>query len=66
MLFFVFIVFFITILCNILFHNDIPQAIPVNIGTITNPKPVIDKVTDVDVAPMKTILSTDFNIVVIV
>ena len=44
-------------------HNDKPQAIPVDIGTITNRKPVIDEVTDADVAPMMTILSIGFLIV---
>ena len=51
------------ILCNTLLPNDRVQAIPADIGKITNPKPVSDKIIEVDVAPMITILSTDSNIV---
>ena len=50
-------------LCKILLPKDIPQAIPVDIGKTIKPIPVIDRVIDVDVAPMITILSTDSNIV---
>ena len=50
-------------LCNILLPNDRVQAIPADIGKIIKPTPVIDKVIEVDVAPMITILSTDSNIV---
>ena len=50
-------------LCNILLPNDRVQAIPADIGKIINPTPVIDRVIDVEVAPMITILSTDSNIV---
>ena len=50
-------------LCNILLPNDKPQAIPADIGRIIKPTPVIDNVIDVDVAPMITILSTDYNTV---
>ena len=50
-------------LCNTLLPNDRIQAIPANIGKAIKPIPVIDKVIEVDVAPMITILSTDSNIV---
>ena len=50
-------------LCNILLPKDKPQAIPADIGKITIPKPVTDRVIEVDVAPMITIKSTDSNIV---
>ena len=50
-------------LCNTLLPNDKPQAIPADIGTTIKPIPVIDKVIEVDVAPMITILSADPNIV---
>ena len=50
-------------LCNILLPNDRVQAIPADIGKIIKPTPVTDKVIEVDVAPMITILSTDSNIV---
>ena len=43
--------------------KDRPQAIPAYIGRITNPKPVTDKVIDVEFAAMITILSTDSNTV---
>ena len=50
-------------LCNTLLPNDRVQAIPADIGKIIKPIPVIDRVIEVDVAPMITILSTDSNIV---
>ena len=50
-------------LCNTLPHNDKAQAIPADMGKIIKPTPVTDKVIDVEVAPMITILSTDSNIV---
>ena len=50
-------------LCNTLLDNDRAQAIPADIGKIINPKPVIDKDIEVEVAAMITILSTDSNIV---
>ena len=49
--------------CNTLLPNDRLQAIPADIGKIIKPIPVIDRVIEVDVAPMITILSTDSNIV---
>ena len=50
-------------LYNILSPNDRVQAIPADIGKIIKPIPVIDRVTEVDVVAMITILSTDSNIV---
>ena len=50
-------------LCKILLHNDKVQAIPADIGKIIKPTPVTDRVIEVDVAPMITILSKDYNIV---
>ena len=50
-------------LCNILLPNDRTQAIPADMGKTIKPIPVIDRVIEVDVAAMITILSTDSNIV---
>ena len=50
-------------LCNTLLPNDNPQAIPADIGKIIKPTPVIDRVIEVVVVPMITILSTDSNTV---
>ena len=50
-------------LCNTLLPNDKVQAIPADIGKINKPTPVFDRVIEVDVAPMITILSNDSNIV---
>ena len=50
-------------LCNILLPKDIPQAIPADIGNKINPIPVSDRVIEVDVAAMITILSIDSNTV---
>ena len=50
-------------LCNILLPNDRVQAIPADIGKKTRPKPVIDRVIEVEVAPMITIEFTDSDIV---
>ena len=49
-------------MCNTLLPNDKVHAIPADIGKIFQPKPVIDKVIEVEVAPMITIDSTDSNI----
>ena len=54
---------FMTNLCHTLSPNDRVQAIPADIGKIIEPTPVIDKVIEVDVAPMMTIESIDSNIV---
>ena len=50
-------------LCNTLLPKDRVPAIPADIGKLIKPIPVIDRVIEVDVAPMITILSTDSNIV---
>ena len=49
--------------CNTLLPNDRVQAIPADIGKTIKLTPVIDKVIEVDVAPMIIILSTDSNTV---
>ena len=46
-------------LCKTLLDNYKAQAIPADIGNIIKPTPVIDRVIEVDVAPMITIASTD-------
>ena len=51
------------IFCDTLLPNDRVHAIPADIGRIIKPTAVIDKVIEVDVAPMITIESTDFHIV---
>ena len=50
-------------LCNTSLPNDRVQAMPADIRKIIKPTPVTDKVTEVDVAPMKIIESTDSNTV---
>ena len=45
-------------LCNILLPNDKTQALLADIGKISKPKPVIDKVIEIDVVAMITIEST--------
>ena len=50
-------------LCNTLLPNDRVQAIPADIGKIIRPIPVTDKVIEVVVAPMITILSIDSSTV---
>ena len=50
-------------LCNTWLLNDGAQAIPADIGKTIRPIPVIDRVIEVDVAPMITILSIDSNTV---
>ena len=50
-------------LCNTSLDNDRAQAIPADIGEIFKPKTVSDRVIEVDVAPMITILSIDSNTV---
>ena len=50
-------------LCNTLFPTDRVQAIPADIVKIIELKPVIDKVMEVDLAAMITLLSTDSNTV---
>ena len=50
---------------NILLPNDRVQAIPADIGKIIKPLPVIGRDIEVDVAPIRRILSTDSNIVIL-
>ena len=50
-------------LCNTLLPNDRVHAIPADIGKTIKPIPVIDRIIEVDVAPMLKILSTDSNTV---
>ena len=47
------------IFCNTLLPKDRVNAISADLGKIIEPKPVTDKVIEVDVAPMITILSID-------
>ena len=49
---------------NNLLPNDKLQAMPADIGSGINPKPVVDKHIEVDVAPKITIPPTDFKIVI--
>ena len=51
------------ILCNFFLPIDRLHAIPVDIGKTIKPKPVIDRIIEVDVAALITILFTDCNIV---
>ena len=50
-------------LCNTLLPNDRVQASPADIVKTIKPVPVTDRVIEVNVAPMITILPTDSNIV---
>ena len=52
-----------TNICNTLLPNDEVQAIPADIGKTIKPVPVTDRIIEVDVVAMITILSTDSNIV---
>ena len=49
---------------NVLLPNGKAAAISTDTGTTINPKPVTDKITDVEVAARITIVSTKFKIVV--
>ena len=51
------------ILCNTLLPSDSVHAIPADIGKIFKPTPLIDRVIEVDVAPMIAIECTDSKIV---
>ena len=51
------------ILCNTLLRKDKVQTIPADIGKTIKPIPVADKIIEVDVVAMITILSTDSKIV---
>ena len=46
-------------LCNTLLHKDRVHVVPADIGKTIKPIPVIDRILEVDVAPIITILSTD-------
>ena len=50
-------------LCNIWLPCDKVYATPADIDKKIKPIPVIDRIIEVDVAPMITIESTDSNIV---
>ena len=50
-------------LCNTLLLNDRVHAIPADISKILKPIPVVDKLIEVDVAPIITCVSTDSNFV---
>ena len=56
-------ILFIISLCNTVLPSDRVQAIPADIGKIIKPKPVTDRVMEIDVVAMITIDSTDSNIV---
>ena len=62
-MFFIFIVFVMINLCNFLLPKGRPQAIPADIGKTIKPIPITDRVIEVDVAPMITMLSADSNTV---
>ena len=49
-------------LCNAWLPNDKAHAYPADTGRIITPIPVIDRVLEVDVRPIITIVSTDFKI----
>ena len=49
-------------LCITFLPSDKIYAIPADTGKVIKPTPVIDRVEDVDVAPIKTIVATDSNI----
>ena len=49
---------------NSLLPNNKAHAILAYIGKIIKPIPVIDRVIEVDVAPLLTIVSTESNIVI--
>ena len=49
--------------CNTLLPNDRAHAFPAGIGKKIKPIPVIDRVIEVQFAPIVTIVSTDSNIV---
>ena len=51
------------ILCNTLLPSDKVHASPADIGKTMKLKTTTDRVIDVDIAPMITIVSTDSRIV---
>ena len=50
-----------TNLCNTLLPSDEVHSKPADIGNVIKPVPVIERVIEVDVAPITTIVSTDSN-----
>ena len=50
-------------LCKTLLLNDNAHAIPAEVYKIIKPTPVIDKIKEVDVAPIITNVSSDSNFV---
>ena len=54
------------ILCNTLLPSDKVHAILADVGKKFRPIPVVDRVLELDVAPIITNLSTDSNILFIV
>ena len=58
-----FLYLFMIISCNTLLTNDKVHTIPVDTVKIIKPIPITDKIIEVDVAPMITIVSTDSKIV---
>ena len=48
---------------NTLLPNDRVHAIPAHIGKTIKPIPLIDRVIEVDVVPIITIVSTDSHLV---
>ena len=51
------------ILCNTLLPSDRLHGFLADVGKIIQPIPVIDKVVEVDVAPIITIVSTNSELV---
>ena len=59
--FFYLLYLFMIILCNILLPKDRRQAIPANMGKTIKLIPAIDKIIEIDDAPVITIESIDSN-----
>ena len=53
---------FVIILCSTLLPSDRVHAIPADIGHVKWLIPKVDRLIEVDVAPIKPIVSTDANI----
>ena len=45
------------ILCNTLLPNDRMLVIPADVGTIIKPKPIIDRIKEIEVVPVLAIVS---------
>ena len=54
---------FLIISCNPLLHTDRVHAIPADIGKTFKPIPLVDRVIEVDVAPIIKFVCTDSKIV---